>query len=69
MQFNIRVNNLIDKAYAERADYTSFSQDRYFPARPGQDKFTRVWNIFGEGLAHNHIGVDLMSLSRYHLTL
>jgi iron complex outermembrane recepter protein len=36
MQLNIRVNNLSDKAYAERADYTSFSQQRYFPGRPRQ---------------------------------
>lgn len=29
-----RINNLFDEAYAERADYTSFSGDRYFPGRP-----------------------------------
>jgi iron complex outermembrane receptor protein len=34
MQLNIRLNNLSDRAYAERADYTNFSQERYFPGRP-----------------------------------
>ncbi len=29
----VRVNNLGDKSYAERADYTSFSGPRYFPGR------------------------------------
>lgn len=29
-----RIINLTDTAYAERADYTSFTGDRYFPGRP-----------------------------------
>ncbi|NVK58157.1 MAG: TonB-dependent receptor [Alteromonadaceae bacterium] len=29
-----RVNNALDSAYAERADFTSFGGDRYFPGRP-----------------------------------
>ena len=29
-----RINNLTDERYAERADYTTFSGDRYFPGRP-----------------------------------
>ncbi len=29
-----RINNLTDKRYAERADYTIFSSDRYFPGMP-----------------------------------
>ncbi|MDC8829525.1 TonB-dependent receptor [Alteromonas gilva] len=29
-----RVNNALDTAYAERADFTSFGGDRYFPGRP-----------------------------------
>ena len=29
-----RINNLTDTSYAERADYTSFGGDRYFPGRP-----------------------------------
>ena len=29
-----RINNLTDEHYAERADYTTFSGDRYFPGRP-----------------------------------
>lgn len=34
MQVTARINNLLDTAYAERADYTSFGGDRYFPGRP-----------------------------------
>ncbi len=29
-----RINNLTDQRYAERADYTSFNGDRYFPGKP-----------------------------------
>ena len=29
-----RINNLLDKKYAERADYTFFTEERYFPGRP-----------------------------------
>lgn len=29
-----RINNLLDKKYAERADYTFFSEERYFPGTP-----------------------------------
>ncbi|GAC16587.1 hypothetical protein GLIP_3976 [Aliiglaciecola lipolytica E3] len=29
-----RINNLTDSNYAERADYTEFGGDRYFPGRP-----------------------------------
>jgi iron complex outermembrane receptor protein len=29
-----RINNLLDKKYAERADYTFFTQERYFPGTP-----------------------------------
>jgi outer membrane receptor protein involved in Fe transport len=29
-----RIINLTDEAYAERADYTSFTGDRYFPGKP-----------------------------------
>ncbi|MBS3798056.1 TonB-dependent receptor [Pseudoalteromonas sp. BDTF-M6] len=35
-----RIENLTDEAYAERADYTSFSGDRYFPGRPRTVLFT-----------------------------
>lgn len=34
LSFYARITNLTDTAYAERADYTSFSGDRYFPGRP-----------------------------------
>ncbi len=29
-----RINNLIDTTYAERADYTTFTEERYFPGTP-----------------------------------
>jgi len=29
-----RLLNLTDRAYADRADYTSFSAERYFPGQP-----------------------------------
>ncbi len=31
---NLRINNVLDTDFAERADYTSFTGDRYFPGRP-----------------------------------
>lgn len=36
LQWNLglRVNNITDRAYAERADYSSFSGDRYFVGQP-----------------------------------
>ncbi|MDP1520960.1 TonB-dependent receptor [Porticoccus litoralis] len=33
-KLNVRVTNLLDRKYAERADYTSFGGDRYFPGEP-----------------------------------
>ncbi len=30
----INVDNLLDRRYAERANYTSFTQERYFPGKP-----------------------------------
>jgi len=33
LKLTARINNLLDAAYAERADYTSFTGDRYFPGR------------------------------------
>ena len=32
-----RITNLTDETYAERADFTNFSGDRYFPGRPRPD--------------------------------
>ncbi|OUS72105.1 ligand-gated channel protein [Pseudoalteromonas sp. A601] len=34
LKLTARINNLFDAAYAERADYTSFTGDRYFPGDP-----------------------------------
>jgi len=32
--FFLRVMNVTDRRYAERADYTSFTEERYFPGKP-----------------------------------
>jgi outer membrane receptor protein involved in Fe transport len=34
LRVTANINNLTDTAYAERADYTSFTGDRYFPGKP-----------------------------------
>ncbi|MCT2531294.1 TonB-dependent receptor [SAR92 clade bacterium H921] len=34
LRFYANVSNLTDENYAERADYTTFSQERYFPGTP-----------------------------------
>ena len=34
IRLSAQITNLFDKAYAERADFTSFSGPRYFPGRP-----------------------------------
>ncbi len=31
---NVHINNLTDQFYADRADYTSFTEERYFPGMP-----------------------------------
>lgn len=40
LSFSARVTNLLDTAYAERADYSSFDGDRYYPGRPRQLAFS-----------------------------
>ncbi|MCQ8879059.1 TonB-dependent receptor [Pseudoalteromonas shioyasakiensis] len=40
LKVTARINNLLDAAYAERADYTSFTGDRYFPGRPRNIMFS-----------------------------
>ncbi|WP_293615414.1 TonB-dependent receptor [Porticoccus sp.] len=44
-KLNLRVTNLADRKYAERADYTSFSGNRYFPGEPRSIYFgvARKW--------------------------
>lgn len=34
VQLSLRVENLTDRRYAERADFTTFTDERYFPGRP-----------------------------------
>lgn len=34
IQLSLRVENLTDRRYAERADFTTFTDERYFPGRP-----------------------------------
>ena len=43
--FSVRLNNLLDENYAERADFTSFTQERYFPGRERSFflSLNRVW--------------------------
>lgn len=38
-----RVNNVFDTAYAERADFTSFTAERYFPGRPRNYMFSLIY--------------------------
>jgi outer membrane receptor protein involved in Fe transport len=40
LKLTARINNLTNIAYAERADYTGFSGDRYFPGRPRNVMFS-----------------------------
>lgn len=40
-----RVNNLFDTAYAERADFTSFTGPRYFPGRPRNYMITASFTL------------------------
>ncbi|NNM14160.1 MAG: TonB-dependent receptor [Gammaproteobacteria bacterium] len=44
-QWSLRVNNLLDRNYAERADYTSFTDERYFPGR-GRSVFVGLQRLF-----------------------
>ena len=39
LSLNFSVINLFDKAYAERADYSSFSGERFFPGIPLKWRF------------------------------
>ncbi len=39
-ELGVRVQNLFDKRYAERADFSGFSGDRYFPGRPRNAQVT-----------------------------
>ena len=36
LRFSLNIMNLLDKEYAERADWTSFVADRYFPGEPAR---------------------------------
>lgn len=36
LSFSAKLTNVLDTAYAERADYSSFDGDRYYPGRPRQ---------------------------------
>ena len=40
LNFALNIDNLLDKRYAERANYSSFTQERYFPGKPRNLKFT-----------------------------
>lgn len=40
---SMRVNNLLNTRYAERADFTSFTGDRYFPGQPRSAFISLEW--------------------------
>ena len=42
---SLRVNNLTNKRYAERADFTTFTQERYFPGLPRSVFGTIKWQF------------------------
>ncbi|WP_193332679.1 TonB-dependent receptor [Pseudoalteromonas ulvae] len=44
LSLTLRINNLANTAYADRADYTSFSGDRYFPGKPRHLAMTLQYN-------------------------
>ncbi|GHA06962.1 hypothetical protein GCM10008090_15820 [Arenicella chitinivorans] len=41
---SMQLNNVLDKRYAERADFTSFTGDRYFPGQPRSVYFSLEWH-------------------------
>lgn len=43
MRLYANISNLTDEHYAERADYTSFSQERYFPGTPRSLQVGAQW--------------------------
>lgn len=42
---SLNVLNLADEEYAERADWTTFTGDRYFPGEPARAYFAVEWNF------------------------
>ncbi|MEQ8954251.1 MAG: TonB-dependent receptor [Gammaproteobacteria bacterium] len=45
ISFSLNVKNLFDKAYAERADWTTFSGDRYFVGEEARVYAAVTWNF------------------------
>ncbi|MBD1391008.1 TonB-dependent receptor [Neiella sp. HB171785] len=45
LTLSLNVFNLLDERYAERADYTSFSGDRYFPGQPRSAYVSLAWQL------------------------
>ena len=43
MPFHLNVLNATDEEYAERADWTTFNGDRYFPGEPVRAFFGVTW--------------------------
>lgn len=44
LTFSLNVLNIWDEEYAERADWTTFTDDRYFPGEPVRAFFGVTWN-------------------------
>ena len=43
LSFSLNILNLLDEEYAERADWTTFTGDRYFPGEPARAYFAVHW--------------------------
>lgn len=43
LSFSLNIMNLLDEKYAERADWTTFTDDRYFPGEPARVFFGMDW--------------------------
>ena len=44
LTFSLNLMNVTDEDYAERADWTGFTGDRYFPGEPARAFFAVTWN-------------------------
>ncbi|MFT7015570.1 MAG: outer membrane receptor protein involved in Fe transport, partial [Pseudohongiellaceae bacterium] len=45
INLSVNVMNITDEKYAERADWTTFTGDRYFPGEPARAFFAVNWNF------------------------
>ncbi len=45
LRLSLNLKNITDKEYAERADWTTFTGDRYFPGEPARAFFAVTWDF------------------------